>query len=317
MVDPSRLASIGLTLVGPTGSGKSDLVQRLAQRLPIELVCMDSMQLYRGLCIGVAAPTEQERQTVPHHLFGEFDLREPMTAAAYAEVAAEKALEIHARGKVPVWIGGTGLYLRSLFEPLSGLPQTPPDLRQRLTSVAARKGPAHLYRLLRRLDPHAAKRLHPNDRQRIQRFLEVRLLTGTSILNLWERQAKARPQPPPIVLGLHVERPLLWHRIEQRLRKMLDAGWIDEARLLRAQGLEQAVRAVAPIGYAQVFEFLDGRLRFDELFDRIYFATRRYAKRQMTWFRKVPYVSWFAYKACSGYDIEDMMKMVTHLPRIG
>lgn len=273
----------------------------------MEIVCMDSMQLYRELDIGVAAPSAEEREAAPHHLFGVVPVSERMTCVRYAELAGQAVAEILDRGKIPLLVGGTGLYMRTLFEGADKLPETPPVLRTRLNRMVEKKGQEHLVRLLRRLDPKAADRLHPNDRQRVQRFLEVRLLTGRSILDLWAEQAAAARRPAA-AFALDVPRPLLHQRIAKRVEAMLAAGWVDEVRRLRAAGLADAVREAAPIGYQLILDALESGEPVPT--EAITIATRQYAKRQMTWFRKVSFIQWVSQEDDSGYNREAIINCI-------
>ena len=298
-INPKR----ALALVGPTSSGKSRLAIQISQVFPCEVICMDSMQIYRELAIGTARPSNQDLKEVPHHLYGFRSVREPMSAAAYAEMAQRKIETVLDRDKLPILVGGTGLYLRALVEGLSDLPSTPKTLRQRLDGLNEKKGLGHLYALLARLDPAGARQLHPNDRQRIQRFLEVRILTGKSMLDHWKQQ-KLRPKNPTMLcLGLSVERQVLNTRIQKQTAEMLHSGWIEETRGLIEQNLMPDVLRLGPIGYREIGEFLSGKLEKEALWEKIFIATRQYAKRQMTWFRKGSYIQWFHFDPDLGYNI--------------
>jgi len=303
--DPKRV----VVLVGPTSSGKTALSLRLAARFPVELVCMDSMQLYRELEVGTARPTAKQLAGIPHHLFGTVSIREPMSAYRYTVLASAAIAEIQSRGRIPLLVGGTGLYLRALFEGLDPLPPTPPDLRARLDRSAERHGKAWLYRLLARLDPRGAAHLHPNDHQRIQRFLEVRLITKRAMLDHWSQQ-RIDLAEMPLTIGLEIARPILDQRIRAAVEDMLAGGWIAETRALLGSGLYARVREIAPIGYDEVAALIEERRGIDEVRERIYRATRRYAKRQMTWFRKASYIRWFPFDPESGYNITGIAEVV-------
>ena len=303
--DPRRL----IALVGPTSSGKTALSLELAARLPIELICMDSMQLYAELKVGTARPDARAQQGVRHHLFGAVSVREPMNAQRYAAMASRVIAEIQARGRLPMLVGGTGLYLRALLGGLDALSTTPVALRARLDRLTVRKGRAHLARLLARLDPRGAAHLHPNDHQRIQRFLEVRLLSGRSMLDLWA-EATARQVSAATLIGLEVPRAILDERIRGAVAHMLRSGWLAETEGLIEAGLFAHVLEIAPIGYADVADLLAGKSTRDEVSERIYRATRRYAKRQMTWFRKASDIRWFPFDPESGYNITGIIEVV-------
>ena len=305
--DPSRV----LVVAGPTSAGKTSLVAEMGQFLALEVVCMDSMQLYRELAIGTGRPSELEQAGIPHHLFGEFSVSDPMTAVRYARLAGDRIAAIQAKGRTALLVGGTGLYMKTLFEGAASLPQTPPRLRTRLEHFAIRHGRSWLYKMLTRLDPAGAAHLHPNDSQRIQRFLEVRLLTGKGILTHWSAEAKAAGQRVmPVAIGLEVPRELLLARIEGRVHAMIAQGWVAETERLLEQGNLPEVLETGPIGYHQIAAFLAGESSYEEMVEKIIFATRRYAKRQMTWFRKTSYIQWFPFTANSGYNKVDIFDFV-------
>ena len=295
--DPKRVA----VLAGPTSAGKTCLALQLCKRLPMQPVCMDSMQVYKELSYGVSSPTNEELATVPHHLYGVGSITKPMTTARFESIARQKIIELQQKGIIPLFSCGTGLYLRALFEGLDDLPATPPELRGRLEAIAEHKGRDFLYRMLQRLDPRGAARLHPNDRQRTQRFLEVRILGGMSILDAWG--AKAPPTEYPVVAGLEVPRQLLVRRIEATVAKNLENGWIDEVRALMEADLIDLVLEIRPLGYRSVTEYLAGKLSYEKMVEVIAIETRQFAKRQMTWFRKVSYIQWFPFDPDSGYNI--------------
>lgn len=299
-----------IVIVGPTASGKSALALAVAADHDVEIVCMDSMQIYREMQVGTARPTRSEMGGVPHHLYGEASLKQPWSSVHYAQRADQVIRDIVARGRVPLLVGGTGLYMRALFEGLDPLPATPAALRQRLNASAKRRGHGWLYRILKRLDPQGAARLHANDSQRVQRFLEVRILTGESILKIWQRDAENAIQKKPIVVGCEVDRPLLWQRIEKRTRAMLEAGWIEETQALQAAGMIERVYQTGPIGYRLVADFLAGKLDREAMIERISIETRRYAKRQMTWFRKIDYIRWFPFHPNLRYNTKSITDYV-------
>jgi len=303
--DPARV----LLLTGPTASGKSALALELARHFPLELVCLDAMQLYSELPKGSAAPSPGEKARVPHHLFGCFSILRPLSAHDYAERCATQLAEIQSRGKLPLLVGGTGLYLRFLWEDRSGLPATPPELRGRVARLLHRLGKEGTHRLLARIDPQAAARLHPGDGQRLARFLEVRLLTGRSITELWQDQLQPM-RPAPIALAVHHPREELNRRVELRLEEMLTHGWLEEAHALLQAGLAPAVLSLRPIGYAGLFAYLQGTLSRDQVAASILVQTRQYAKRQMTLLRRFPFFYWFTPKGDLGYTMNELSAFV-------
>jgi tRNA dimethylallyltransferase len=274
-----------IAIVGPTASGKSDLALDIASRLGGEIVSCDSRQVYRGLDIGSAKPTAEERRLVPHHLLDVVDPDQPFSAADYARLARQALAEIAARGRISLVVGGTGLYLRALLDGLFEGPARDPDLRRRLEAIAERGGGARLFALLSRADPQTASRLHERDRVRVIRALEVFRCTGRPISS---HQAVA-PLPlqgfERLVLGLCPERAALRRRVEARTSRMIEAGLMSEVAALLARGYPAGLPPLQAIGYRQVVAVLEGRLPRERLEAEIVTATMRYAKRQMTWFR--------------------------------
>lgn len=307
--DPNRVTVV----LGPTASGKTKLALHLAARFSMEIVCMDSMQVYHEMNIGTARPTDEEIAQAPHHLFGCVSVKESMNCARYARMAAKVLGEIQARNRIPMLVGGTGLYFKTLFGGLDILPPTPPDLRKRIDQRRARFGDARIYRLLQRLDPAGAEKLHPNDRQRIQRFLEVRILTGRSILEHWENAKKtefSQENSRPLTIGLEVPRSVLVDRIHIRTKRMIADGWIEETQQLRELGMMDRIRDVGPIGYSLIEKYLEGNFSQSELCEKISIQTRRYAKRQMTWFRKDSEITWFPFDRESGYNEANISDLI-------
>jgi tRNA dimethylallyltransferase len=292
---------IAIALMGPTASGKTALALEWAQRLGGEIVSVDSALVYRGLDIGAAKPTAAEQAAVRHHML---DLREPWQAYSAAEFAADarKALhDIAGRGRLPILAGGTGLYFHALVHGLSDMPEADPATRARIEDEAAVRGWADLHAELQRIDPEAAARIHATDAQRIQRALEVFRLSGRTISD-WRRAAAGAPRLPFRVLKLVLaptDRTVLHRRIEQRFDAMLEAGFLDEVRRLRAFAQLQThprpldLPALRAVGYRQAWEHLDGRFDAGELRNRGIFATRQLAKRQLTWLRGELDARWF------------------------
>lgn len=280
-----------LVLTGPTGSGKTRLGIELAHRLDAEIISMDSMALYRGMDIGTAKPTPEERAAIPHHLV---DVREPWESGSVAwwlEQAKNCAREIESRGKRVLFVGGTPLYLKAL---IAGLFEGPPGddaLRQRLTAEAEAGGLAILHRRLAEVDPASALRIHPNDLRRTVRALEVYELTGTP-MSAWQTQWTTAPPPSPdatpAVLWLDLPRAMLYDRINRRVVEMFAAGFVEEVRRLRSGERGLSLEASKALGYAEVGELLNGRITCEEAIDLIQTRSRNFAKRQLTWFRHIP-----------------------------
>lgn len=276
-----------LSLMGPTASGKTQLSLELASRLPVEIVSVDSAQVYRGMDIGTAKPSPELRSAVPHHLIDILDPSQPYSAAQFAADAAALIAQIRARGRVPLLVGGTMLYFRALFDGLSELPPAAADLREKLAAEARIHGWPALHARLAAGDPDTAARLHPNDQQRIQRALEI--LDGTGIPpSRWYAQPRTGAVDGASVHVALVpdDRAHLHRRIDQRFDLMMDAGFLDEVRRLHARGdLHAELPAVRAVGYRQLWAHLDGACTLDEAIERGKSATRQYAKRQLTWLR--------------------------------
>jgi tRNA dimethylallyltransferase len=279
------LPGTAFVLLGPTASGKSRFALDLAEKLPLEIVAMDSAQVYRGMDIGTAKPTAAERARVPHHLIDRIDPHEAYSAGRWRDEAVQLVAEILERNKIPLLVGGTMLYYRVLTGGLAGMPSADPELRAELDLSAARRGWPSLHADLAKVDPEAAQRIQPNDAQRIQRALEVWKLTGEPLSKI-QRRSDA-PLPFPIkTFALVPERTQLHARIAARFEAMLAAGLVDEVRSLKSRfALHPAMPSMRAVGYRQVWEFLEGRFGEDELRSRGIAATRQLAKRQFTWLR--------------------------------
>jgi len=281
-------------LTGPTACGKTELALALAEKAPLEIISMDSALVYRGLDIGTAKPSLSVRSAVPHHLIDILDPTESYSAGRFARDAAALVGEIRARGRLPLLVGGTLLYLRALRDGLSALPRADPAVRAELDAEAAAHGWAALHERLRRVDPLAADRIAPSDRQRIQRALEVHALTQRPITDL-QRAGIDRKRPGVLAIALVPEsRADLAVRIEQRFDAMVAAGFLSEVEQLRARGdLEPDMPAMRAVGYRQMWAHLDGQCTFEAARAKAIVATRQYAKRQLTWLRGDPRIeSW-------------------------
>jgi tRNA dimethylallyltransferase len=268
-------------LVGPTGVGKTAVATALARLLPLEIVSADSRQVYRGLAIGTAAPSAAERAAATYHGVGIVDPRERYSAGRFARDAAEWIAAIAARGPTPLVVGGTGFYLRALFDGLFEEPELAAERRAPLGVWLRGLPPEELARWARRLDPG----FRGGGRQRAQRAVEIAVLAGRPLSAL---QA-AHPPPPravtPWYAVLTADRAVLRERIARRTRAMLDAGWVDEVRRVLAGGVPPAAPGLSAVGYREIVDHLEGRLAAEALERAIVQATARYAKRQETWFR--------------------------------
>ncbi|MEZ5364186.1 MAG: tRNA (adenosine(37)-N6)-dimethylallyltransferase MiaA [Bryobacterales bacterium] len=270
-----------IAVMGPTASGKSDLGIRLARELDGEVVNYDSVQIYRGFDVGSAKTPPGERQGVPHHLLDVRDAGEPFSAGEYARLGREVLGEIAARGKTPVIVGGTGFYLRALLEGLFDGPSRDEELRARLE----RKGAAHLHRLLARLDPESAGRIHPHDEPKLVRALEVRILEGQPLKRVLRRGVEPLTGFTVTKLLLDPPRDALYARIERRTEAMFDAGLEQEVCDLLAAGAPRDAWAFGALGYRQALALVEGRMSREEAIADTARSTRNYAKRQLTWFR--------------------------------
>jgi tRNA dimethylallyltransferase len=280
-------------VVGPTASGKTALSLALAARFHSEIVNCDSVAMYREFEIGTAKPTRAERARVPHHLL---DFVEPtgyITAGDYARQAREVLQQINSGGALPIVVGGTGLYLRALLEGLFAGPQRSDELRQRLRERAGEKGPEYLHRILSHLDPAAAAKIHANDIPKLVRAVEVCLASRTKMTEMW-KQGRGPLQGFRIVrLGLDPDRDVLYERINQRAARMFEDGLVEETETL-LQKYGETVRPLAALGYRQAVALLRGEIDRKTALQAAQQAHRNYAKRQMTWFRREPDVTWLA-----------------------
>lgn len=277
-------------LMGPTATGKTDLALALCDRLPLEIISVDSALVYRGMDIGTAKPTPELRKRYPHHLVDILDPVESYSAAAFCRDALSTMAGIHARGRVPLLVGGTMLYYRALQRGLAVLPKAQPELRRQLEQRRQEQGLASLHQELQQLDPVAAERIHPNDPQRILRALEVVLATGKPMSDLWALQADSTLPYRVLKFALWPgERALLHERIARRFNSMLAGGFVEEVDTLKKRGdLREELPSMRAVGYRQVWQYLDGRLDYDEMIERGVIATRQLAKRQLTWLRAEP-----------------------------
>ena len=279
-----------LMLLGPTASGKTALALELARHLPVEIISVDSALVYRDMDIGTAKPTAEERNSSPHHLI---DIRDPVQSYSAAESATDAWRlidEIEARGRLPLLVGGTMLYARTLLHPMDDLPGARPDIRARLDAEAAEHGLPYLHQRLATLDPITAQRLHATDAQRIQRALEIIEITGQPLSTLHAAGQKPKAHPDIRIVSLEPsDRSQLHARIAQRFAQMLEHGFIDEVKRLHARPeLHAELPAMRTVGYRQVWQMLDGERSTDTLFEAGVAATRQLAKRQLTWLRSLP-----------------------------
>jgi tRNA dimethylallyltransferase len=285
-----------VVILGPTASGKSALAVGLGERFEGEIVNYDSVQIYRGFDIGTGKTPPHERRGIPHHLLDIAAPTDDFTAGDYRGAALEALQSLRARNRLPILVGGTGLYLRSLLLGLFEGPRRSQELRARLRALAEGKGKRgdYLHRLLRRLDPPTAARIHPRDTQKIIRALEVCLLARQPMSAMLERGRERLRGFRRLKIGLNPERASLCRRLDQRVKQMFAAGLMDEARAAATRPEAPNIKVLGALGYRQACAALRGEISEEEAIRQTQSATRRYAKRQMTWFRREPHVTWFA-----------------------
>jgi tRNA dimethylallyltransferase len=291
-VDPSTLPLVAV--LGPTASGKSSLAVSLAERLGGEVIACDSTQVYRGFDVGTAKPSAAERRDVPHHMIDLVSPADVFTAGEYRKRALEVLADLRRRHRLPIFTVGTGLYFRALMEGLADAPTRSDQLRARLNTVGAKCGDAHLHKILRRLDPVAAERISPKDRQKLVRAVEVCLLAGRPLTELHRAGRRALQGYVALKIGLNPDRQALYEHIEGRVRLMLNHGWSEEVAALIAEGAPKTAKPFEFIGYRELRAQAEAGQLLSNAVEAIAQATRRYAKRQLTWFRRESGVRWFA-----------------------
>lgn len=302
--------------MGPTASGKTHLAVKLVQHFPFEIISVDSTLVYRQMNIGTAKPDEAILKIAPHHLIDIRDPKDTYSAAQFREDALHEIKNIEAHGKIPLCVGGTMLYFQALQKGLAVMPSADSHTRDQLSAEAAQKGWPALHARLETIDPLAAKRIHPNDAQRIQRALEVYLLTGKNITS-WQKEQKNGLLDYKIhtLIVAPVERSILHARIEARFKQMLKEGLIEEVKKLYARhDLSGQMQSLRSVGYRQVWEYLAGQYSFDEMQEKAIAATRQLAKRQLTWLRHWPDALWFDSEASDLYEqVAKYLKGVIHV----
>jgi len=282
-----------VAIVGPTASGKSALGVKLAERFSGEVVACDSTQLYRGFDIGTAKPSSTERRGVPHHLIDVLGPEESATAGGYRELALQILEDLRKHKRLPIFTVGTGLYLRALLEGLADVPQRSEELRERLRASMEQHSAGYLHRMLKRLDPEAAQKIAPADEQKLIRAVEVCILTRRRISEVHRAGRVPLEGWSVLKVGLMSPREKLNARIHARTEAMLERGWMREVQALLESGLSEKAKPFDFIGYRELRAVLQGELTLEEARSAIQQATRQYAKRQVTWFRKEPGVRWF------------------------
>lgn len=280
-------------IVGPTASGKTKASIEIAKLFGGEIISADSMQIYKGIHVASAAPDEDEKQGIPHHLIEFLELNEEFSVADYVKLAREKIKEINSRGKLPVIVGGTGLYISSLLDNIEFTEHdVDQDLRSELEAKFDAFGGEEMLRELSSFDPDSANRLHPNNRRRIIRAFEVYLQTGKTITeqNFLSKQNKSEIEP--LIIGINfTDRQKLYDRINLRVDLMINNGLLDEAK--STYNMRNNKGAFQAIGHKELYDYFDGNLNLEQAVENLKMQTRRYAKRQLTWFKRVENVKWF------------------------
>ncbi len=282
-----------LVIVGPTAVGKTELAIEVAERFQTEIISADSIQIYRGMSIGTAAPTNDQLVRVKHHFVATVEPSERFSAAEFERQALKVAVDLWGRGKVPVVVGGSGLYVRAFVDGLFPAPGADGDLRTRLRTVAENDGVGSLYNRLTEVDPAAAQKIHAGDLRRIVRALEVYELTGVPISQLQARHKRRGVQVNPVMVGISRNRAQLNARIDARVETMFAEGFLEEVRGLLDEGYREEIERIAALGYREAVACVSGEIETAEAVALTKRNSRRYAKRQMTWFRKEKRISWY------------------------
>ena len=303
-------------LMGPTAGGKTSLAVELVKRLPLEIISVDSAMVYRGLDIGTAKPAREIQDIAPHRLIDICDPTESYSAGRFREDALAAIEAIRNNQRIPLLVGGTGLYFRSLEQGFSNLPATTPALRARLTRRLRERGSPALHAELQHVDPESARRIHPNDSQRVQRALEVYEMTQTPLSALTtEGRLGALPRTVVKLALVPSDRHVLRERAGQRFIRMLEQGLVDEVRgLFRREDMHDDLTSMRLVGYRQVWSYLAGRSSYSEMRERAVIATRQLAKRQITWLRKEDKTTWFDSSRAGITD--EVMKFLHNNPAI-
>jgi tRNA dimethylallyltransferase len=281
-----------LTILGPTASGKTKVSLEIADILKGEIISADSRQIYRFMDIGTAKPGLEERKKVPHHLIDIVNPDDYFSAADYSTKAREAVKDVLGRGKKPIVVGGSGLYLRAVFKGIFKGPGKDEKLRSELKEKTEKYGVEFLFNKLEEKDPEAAKKIGPHNLVRIIRALEVYELTGKKISELQKKGEYPPEEHNFVKIGLELEREHLYQRIDQRVEQMIKAGLVDEVKSLKEKGYDLRFAPLKTFGYKEIFHYLDGKMSLDEATQNIKLETRHYAKRQITWFKKEEGIFW-------------------------
>lgn len=283
-----------VVIAGPTATGKSEVAVEVALRLDGEIISADSMQVYRGMDIGTAKLSPEERKKIPHHLIDVVDPAENYSVANFQEQASQLIKDIHSRNKLPILAGGTGLYINAVIDDYyfpSGLLNS--EVRQHLAQIGKEMGPEALHRRLAEIDPESAARIQPNDLRRIVRALEVFHLTGQPLSTFHRKKDFSPPRYHLAMFGLYCPRHILYERINQRVEEMVRRGLVEEVKKLLREGCAPSATALQAVGYKEIIDYLHGYYNLETAVELIKRNTRRLAKRQMTWFKRDKRIRWF------------------------
>ncbi|CUS77660.1 tRNA dimethylallyltransferase [Candidatus Kryptonium thompsonii] len=280
-----------LAIVGPTASGKTKLSIIVAEKINGEIISADSRQIYKYMDIGTAKPSKEERERIRHHFVDELNPNEEFNAGIFGEKGREIIEDIFSSGKVPIVVGGSGLYIRALIDGFFEGPGADWELREILYNKAKKLGVDVLYEELKKVDPESAQKIHPNNLKRVIRALEIYYLTGKPISKL-QKEVKPKINFTTVQIGLKWDRKKLYKRIEERVDWMINNGLIEEVKHLRELGYDKNLNSLQTVGYKEVFDYLDGLITYDQMVYLIKRNSRRYAKRQFTWFRQDKRIIW-------------------------
>ena len=297
-----------IIILGPTASGKTKLSVELAKKINGEIINGDSQQIIKGLNIGTAKVTLEEKEGIPHHLFDIVDVGEDFSVSEYSKLALDKIKEIQLKNKMPIIVGGTGFYINSiLYNYTFGNTNKNENLRQYYESLAKEKGNEHIYSILKDLDPKSASKLHSNDVKRVIRAIEICMASGNKKS---DQVLTKNPDINPYIIGLNVDRELLYDRINNRVDKMMEDGLEQEVNLVKLNGYYEKDYQL-PIGYSEWLEFFNKKLSKEEVIEKIKQDSRHYAKRQITWFKRVEDVHWYNVTNIESIDniVKDVCKI--------
>jgi tRNA dimethylallyltransferase len=281
-----------IALVGPTAVGKTGISHKLVEKFPFEIVSCDSMQVYRGMDIGTAKPSPGEIKKYHYHMMDVVSPDYHYSAGEYARDGGKTIKGIVNRSKIPLIVGGSGLYLDALIYGISSMPEADLNLRKKMQKEADEKGSSFLYERLKKVDPESAEKIHPNDSKRIIRALEVYHLTGIPISKIQQRE-KATKKYRHLIIGLNRKRDELYKRVELRVDKMFDDGLVEEVKILLKQGYNPELSSFQALGYKEIVDYLNGKCSLEGTKEKIKKNTRNFAKRQLTYFRKNKDIKWF------------------------